>query len=417
MAGISARRICVVAHRWAGLTIALFLMVAGVTGSFLVFYEELDAVFARHLRVVEPPVPEARMMEPMALRQRVLEQHPGGAINYLPLSGKPDRSVTLSVQRIDPETGASLPWSETWDELFVDPYTGSVLGHRKWGDISQGMVNLMPFVYRLHYSLALGDYGLMAFGVASLIWSVDCFVGFYLTLPVRVRRKTGQSLLGRWLSRWKPSWKVRWGASSFRLSFDLHRAGGLWLWPTLLVFAWSGVSFNLTSVYEPVMKCFGYERIGAGIRPLAVPRHQPEIDFETAASVGEELARTETVQRHLTVDSDGERGLYHRPGAGFYSYIFTSSADFRVHGGRSLAIFDSDTGELIKLVLPQGESGAFTFTEWIAALHMAAVWGLPWRIAVSLLGIAVTVLSVTGVLIWAKKRSKRSFRHPFKSGE
>ena len=30
-------------HRWAGLTIALFLVVAGLTGSVLVFREELDA--------------------------------------------------------------------------------------------------------------------------------------------------------------------------------------------------------------------------------------------------------------------------------------------------------------------------------------------------------------------------------------
>ena len=35
----------------------------------------------------------------------------------------------------------------------------------------------MAFVYRLHYSLALGDFGLWLFGVAALVWTLDSVVG------------------------------------------------------------------------------------------------------------------------------------------------------------------------------------------------------------------------------------------------
>ena len=35
---------------------------------------------------------------------------------------------------------------------------------------------------------------------------------------------------------------------------DLHRAGGLWLWAMLFVFAWSSVAFNLTPAYDAVMR-------------------------------------------------------------------------------------------------------------------------------------------------------------------
>ena len=38
---------------------------------------------------------------------------------------------------------------------------------------------------------------------------------------------------------------------------------------------------------------------------------------------------------------------------------------------------------------------------------MGMVFGLPYRIAVSLIGALVTMLSVTGVVIWMKKRSGR----------
>lgn len=407
-----ARQIWVIAHRWAGLTIALFLTIAGATGTLLAFYDELDTLAAPGIHNVAPPTRGGAVLDPLALRNRVLAAYPGGVINYLPLHSEPGQSLKLEIQRVDPASGTLRPWSEEWDEVFVDPYTGETLGRRQWGDIGQGMINLMPFLYRLHYSLALGDYGVLAFGIAALIWTLDCFVGFYLTVPRRQRRRDIQPPRRAlsWWSRWRPAWLVRWRGGRHKLAFDLHRAGGLWVWPLLMVFAWSGVSFNLTQVYSPVMKLFGYERLQDGIVPPPTPRLAPRLDFEAAVAVGQRLAQQETVRLGLTIDPSREAALFHRPDAGVYVYIFTSSADFRTDGGRSLAIFDSDTGRLRKLVLPQGQNGANTLTEWLTSLHMGAVWGVPWRIAVSLIGLMVTMLSVTGVLIWVRKRSARILR-------
>lgn len=402
------RQFWVIVHRWAGLTIALFLTVAGATGTFLAFFDELDALLAPQMHIAAPPAPGAAMLDPLTLRDRLLAAHPGGTINYLPLIPEPGRSLRLSVDRIDHRTGALQPWSPDWDELSVNPYTGEILGYRQWGDIGQGMVNLMPFVYRLHYSLALGKTATLAFGIAALIWTIDCFIGFYLTFPVRLKQREGQAYPATsWRSRWKPSWLVRWKGGPHRLTVDLHRAGGLWIWPLLLVFAWSSVAFNLTQVHDPVMKLFGFDRLADGIVPPPAPRHAPKLDFRAAAAAGERLARQEAARRGLVIVPEKKSGLYHRPNAGVYSYAFSSSADFRTHGGRSIVLFDSDTGRLLKLVLPQGQNGANTFTEWVMSLHMAAVWGLPYRIAVSLIGLMVTMLSITGVIIWMRKRSAR----------
>ena len=41
----------------------------------------------------------------------------------------------------------------------------------------------MPFLYKLHYSLALGEVNSYLFGVVALLWTIDCFVGAYLTFP------------------------------------------------------------------------------------------------------------------------------------------------------------------------------------------------------------------------------------------
>jgi uncharacterized iron-regulated membrane protein len=56
---------------------------------------------------------------------------------------------------------------------------------------------------------------------------------------------------------------------------------------------------------------------------------------------------------------------------------------------------------------PTGIDAGNTITSWIVALHVGAVFGLPYRAFVSMMGIAVALLSVTGVWIWLRKRNKR----------
>jgi uncharacterized iron-regulated membrane protein len=397
----SGRQFWVIAHRWAGLSLALFLTLAGLTGAMMAFYDELEALIAPQLHIVQPPSVQAELLDPIELREKVQAAYPGAVINYLPLHLEPGHALKLDIRRLDPVTKRIGPWSSEVDEIFVDPYTGRILGERLWGDISQGTINFMPFVYRLHYTLLADKTGRYILGIAALIWVFDTFIGFYLTLPARL----GTS----WWSRWKPSWLVRWTGGETKLTFDLHRAGGLWVWPILFVFAWSSVMFNLKEVYDPVMRLFGAEKLQDGLITLARPRYEPQLDFAAVAARGRELATSEAAQHNLVLDPNRLSALSYRPAVGAYVYYFSTDRDFTERGGRSLVVFDGDSGELRKLLLPQGANGANTFTEWMIALHMGRVWGLPYRMAVTAIGLIVTVLSVTGVLIWMRKRQARSF--------
>jgi uncharacterized iron-regulated membrane protein len=404
------RQVWVIAHRWAGLSLALFLALAGLTGAMMAFYDELEALIAPQLHLAQPPSPQAKQLDSIELREKVQTAYPGAVINYLPLHVEPGHALKLDIRRIDPVTKRIGPWSSEVDEVFVDPYTGRILGERLWGDISQGAINVMPFVYRLHYTLLADKTGRYILGIAALIWVLDTFVGFYLTLPMRRARAQSQAKDSgpSWWSRWKPSWLVRWMGGETKLTFDLHRAGGLWLWPILFVFAWSSVMFNLREVYDPVMRLFGSEKLLDGLSTLSRPDYEPQLNFATAAAHARELASSEAAQRGLSIEPDGLSALSYRPAVGSYVYYFTTDRDFTQRGGRSLVVFDGNSGELRKLMLPQGANGANTFTEWMIALHMARVWGLPYRMAVTAIGLMVTVLSVTGVLIWMRKRQARS---------
>lgn len=406
------RQFWVVLHRWAGLSLTLFLAVAGFTGIFLAWIDELEVATAPELHLAAPPSPGARPLSPLLIREQVLARYPGAEIDFVPLKVEEGRSLRLHLHWHDSKTGKELKLGPGWDDLFIDPYTGEELGRREWGDITQGVKNLMPFVYRLHYSLALGDTAMLVFGIAALIWTIDCFVGFYLTLPVRQKRPNRAVPKPRaqgWWQRWRPSWAVRWSASRYKLSFDLHRAGGLWLWPLLLVFAWSSVSFNLPQVYVPVMKQLGAddprEAYFSGMLPK--PRHDPTLTLAQALDRGKLLADEQAAKAGLAMRSDGETYLWHSPEIGAFIYGFTTSADISKHGAGTSVAFDSNTGALKSVQIPTGQNGANTFGTWITALHTAHVLGTPWRIAVSLIGALVTMLCVTGVVIWMRKRAGR----------
>lgn len=57
-------------------------------------------------------------------------------------------------------------------------------------------------------------WGLWLLGIIAIIWTLDSFVGFYLTLPLRRRARAAAAAAGSeparsFWQRWKPAWKLR----------------------------------------------------------------------------------------------------------------------------------------------------------------------------------------------------------------
>ena len=101
--------------------------------------------------------------------------------------------------------------------------------------------------------------------------------------------------------------------------------------------------------------------------------------------------------------------------AGFthlYIYTVRSSRDIQDRRGRTRLVFDANNGELKQLQLPTGQHSGVTVTMWLNALHDANVFGLPYRIFVSVLGLLIVMLAMTGIYIWWKKRSARASSRP-----
>ena len=380
-------------------------------GSLLAFNDELDGAFNRSVSYVDPS--EEPLIDPLVLRQRLLEKLPEGAvIDNVSLHQVRGESTRLYAQ---PPPGAK----EMDDEYFVHPSTGEVLGSRRWGSLSQGMTNFMPFVYTLHQNLALGKIGSILLGIVALLWTIDCFVGAYLTFPPRAPPTNERSHAGAamsppagarlWLARWSRAWLVK-TTKLMSLVFSFHRASGLWVWGMLLVFAWSGVALSLYPIYRSVTGAFFempedsvYERLPR----LERPKPQPSLSYVAARAQGRLLMEREA--RRLGFQILREDRLRYHARNGHFQYRVRSDRDVTRRYPQTSVWFDGDTGEPLGFQLPDSHSGVLV-TNWLYALHWGswATGGLIYRVFVCALGLVVTALSATGVWIWWVKRKKRA---------
>jgi uncharacterized iron-regulated membrane protein len=145
-------------HRWVGLLMAAFLIIEGLTGSLLAFRNSIEQFVTPQLYA--EPHPGTAPLGLGTLAAAGEAQEPLARIGYFAAE---DRQVILHVQpRINPVT--QMPYDIDFDRIYLDPWTGRELGKRRDGDLSQGLINLVPFIYRLHMNLAGGSLGELVLG-------------------------------------------------------------------------------------------------------------------------------------------------------------------------------------------------------------------------------------------------------------
>lgn len=394
------RQGCLWLHRYTGLFIAAFLFIAGITGALLAFHDELDDAFNHQLAQVE--MQDAPMLSIAALHDKVMTAYPNDSFSSLPTH---------------------------IDEVYINPYTGEVLGARSKD--TWALNNVMWKVYWLHRDLLLGDKGKLVLGIAALLWTLNCFIGFYLTLPRAINKKMAKKKEKRasWLKRWQPAWRIRTKSNFFKFNYDIHHAFGLWLWLMLLVIAWSSVGFNLPPVYQPVMQTLvGFEPFGGGGRSTEAATSPIEPD----ASIGTDyLSRAQAsdyavtkvngidyMQTQATVaaqqaghEVQALLGMRWAMDEGQWQLRFKTDADIGKQSGASSISVDAKTGEVVRVRFGSEVSTGEKADQWLSTLHMGHIGQgaghVLYQIFLSLIGVAVALLSVSGVYMWYKGRQAR----------
>jgi len=401
----------VLIHRCVGLAIAAFLFVSGVTGAVISWDHELDELINPHL--VEAPGRGA-LLDPLVLADKLAVDEPHSIVTYVPLHAEEGHSLDFGVEpKFNPETQDL--YATGYNQVFIDPVTGVVRGKREWGAAWPITTEtFVSFMYVLHYSLHIPEiwgidrWGEWLMGGIALLWTIDCFVGFYLTLPIR-KRTTAR--IGSWWRRWKPAWKIKTGGSRYRINFDLHRAFSLWTWVLLLVLAISAVSLNLYGeVARPIVAALSsFTPTPYDTRPM-LPHSEmltPQVTYAQVLANG----RAEAEKRGFTLPAGD---IFYSPEFGVFGVrFFAPGGDHDPGLGPDILYFDSADGRYIGDWIPWRGTAGDLFLQMQFPVHSGRIFGIPGRILISAMGLGVAMLSVTGVVIWLRKRrARRAARRP-----
>ncbi|HEX8834433.1 MAG TPA: PepSY-associated TM helix domain-containing protein [Abditibacteriaceae bacterium] len=369
-------------HLWLGLLLGLYLVMAGVTGSLLVFGKQIDAQLSPHLHRVVPAGQIAPLSQMVTAVQRA---HADKTIKRIRPSAHAEGSYEFSL---------SARAGEDW-EAFVDPYRAHVLGARPYGK------HFMGWTFDLHSNLLAGDRGRLLNGYAAVMAGLLLLSGLWLWWP------SSKNFWKQLPSRLR----VQRGASYRRLIHDLHNVAGIYTLPLLLLLTLTGAVFMFWEPVEAVLARLTGEtakpptiKIVAHTRtPLPLDRLVQVAEATTPSTVISRIWLPTKPDKPLRVEQIA-------PGVSeemrWVGYIRT---EIDPYSGKVLHIDNARQAPLSTIIM-----------QWTGPLHFGGWGGLWTKILYFVVGFVPVGLFVTGILKWREKRRGRArnrARHTAKQSE
>lgn len=365
-----ARRAIRLWHRAFGLFAAFWLLLLGVSGSAIAFYDEFDRALNPDLWTVSATTPVVSGMG-AALRQAEAAL-PGFAPRFIDLPNRPGASLTMLGTAPGGDGG---PVSV---QTFSDPRDGRLLGWRE-ERISLDRRHLMSTLYLLHTELLLHETGVWLIGLLSLLWIFDHVAGVVLAMP----RITGA------LS----AWRIAGRGLNLRRLYDLHRAPSMWLLPLTLMIAVTGWCLSWHEESRAIVRL---------LTPVSERLHEdfPAVEPAARRVVGPDEA-VRMARAGGAGDVDSVLVLPAQAMWGVRSFDARDIDDF----GRLWTYVSMVDGRITGQRHDNGESAGDVFFAWQYPLHSGRAFGLMGKSIISALGIGTVVICITGVWLWWRRRT------------
>ena len=195
-------------HLWSGMAIGLYIVMISVTGSVLVYRNELYRAATPETIISKGP---GSRLSDEQLTEAVKRVYPGYRVVNLGRAPDLDQAVDVRLRRGD----------EIKHRLF-DPRSGQDLGN----SVSTG-IRLVSALIDLHDNLLAGPTGRKVNGLGAVALLALAATGMVIWWPG--------------LKRWRRSLTVHRGAGWKGLTWHLHSVIGFWSLGFFLVFALSGI--------------------------------------------------------------------------------------------------------------------------------------------------------------------------------
>jgi uncharacterized iron-regulated membrane protein len=355
-------------HLWLGLGLLALVVPLGLSGSLLVWDIAVDKLAHRARYAVgagelSPEIYLAAARTAFAGRAAPAQlRMPRGA-------GMPVTVVGYTQEKAAP--GQRPPMRTAW----LDPATGRLL------DEADPRGEWLGLAHRLHGNLLLTEIGRPIVGWLGVAMLAMSLTGLWVWWPRAV------FLRG-----------LRWARSRSTMS-NLHHAVGFWIAIPLTVLSASGVYIAfprtlqaLTAPQRPLALGQGPRGERAFAPPLPATQLTADAALAAARSADAALAQARLVTISLPTAAD------RKP-------IWRVQLQPAEGPAVSIQVGDQNAHPQARAGAPRDGPGAGDpFARLVREVHEGSAWGPAWRILATVTGLAPTILALSGVFVWLRRR-------------
>ena len=371
-------------HRYLGLAIGLIIALIGLTGSLLVFMPELATEQVKNS--LPKIVPQAERVPLEVLYQQVETYLQARDPNFKEIT----ELVVSEYRFFDLDEPTYLIYTdnrEDFHQIFVDPYTGKIIGN----ETNLGF-DYWSYLLDLHTSLLAGEMGTYLVGSVGLSTTLLCLTGIFL---------------------W-PGWrklingfKIKWDGHIKRRNFDLHKVVGIIVSLFLAMITFTGFCWNFDTWVMPAIYALTLSEPHPTDRGVELPLLSiPPLGQDDTGSFSKHLPEILEVTNANFPGGMFSNGYIDEGPLGVIN-IVQCYLQRNMYCG--VLEFDKYSGKLIrKWELDKGVSLGDRIINSFPAIHYGHFAGFTSRILYIFVGLSPTFLLATGFVMWSYRKPSRS---------
>jgi uncharacterized iron-regulated membrane protein len=354
-------------HLYLGIIAGAIVAFVGVTGSILVFQDEIDRALNPNLFEV---IAQKQKMPIEEIVPLIKKNYPKLKIDYLMLNNFKNPNEAYSVLNL-----------KSGEETFINPYTGNTSGKR---------IHTSSFIHvvtELHRTLLIPVAGRYICGLASLCLLILTISGLRLWIPKKWKQL--KSVL-----------TVRFSGSVKRQNYDWHNSLGFYSSPIVAILSLTGFSITFSTLVIPFLFLL------SGKSPQGVVKLLGAKSAWYAQAVPLPLKDIVAVAKDKMPNGYIGGIAFPADKTGTYRLDVVSGNLPRV-GKREMLIVDQYTAKTLLNSRKDFPNVGNAYLSWLTPIHYGSFGGRPTQIIAIIAGLIPLALFITGFIIWWPRYKKQ----------
>ncbi|WP_316824823.1 PepSY-associated TM helix domain-containing protein [Pedobacter miscanthi] len=366
-------------HLYVGIIAGAIVAFVGLTGSILVFQDDIDRALNPNLFEV---IAQKQKLPVEDIVPLIKKNYPKIKIDYLLLNDVKNPNEAYSITNL-----------KTNEQTFINPYNGKITGKRIYTS------SFIRVVTELHRTLLIPVAGRYICGLASLCLLILTISGLRLWIPKKWKQL-------------KTVLTVRFSGSFKRQNYDWHNSLGFYSSPFVAILSLTGFSITFSTLVIPLLFLLSGKSpqgvaklLGAKSAWHAQANPLPLKDI--VAAVKEKMP-------------DGYIGGIAFPADKMGTYrLDVVSGNLPKVGKREMLVVDQYTGKTLLNSRKDFPNVGNAYLSWLTPIHYGSFGGRPTQVIAIIAGLMPFALFITGFIIWwpRYKKQKKGKKHKTKESK